>query len=264
MGVRGFSHNEQREREESGARGVIGENRGSSCVPWAVAKWYAVGLQGSEVWVEQQLLQSQFLGSSNNNNMPQHATCNMLHGNALCRKTTRRQLELFLVPIFFLFPTSHLLLLLLLCRHIPKAKATAIADTPELKRIAENTKIQSNVKYHADFEKTKGKFTQVSMPRPPQPPLPATHTPLYSCVDRWQTTRKRCASSKTRSTYRMWHIMGIWRKRPPWRSNVDPLKSPTAAVSSVPPLPLYISLSLCVLSFLSDYLSVSITLSSEL
>lgn len=48
------------------------------------------------------------------------------------------------------------------CRHIPKAKATVIADTPELKRIAENTKIQSNVKYHEDFEKSKGKFTQVS------------------------------------------------------------------------------------------------------
>lgn len=53
--------------------------------------------------------------------------------------------------IFFLSPYSH----------IPKAKATAIADTPELKRIAENTKIQSNVKYHADFEKQKGKLTQV-------------------------------------------------------------------------------------------------------
>lgn len=51
---------------------------------------------------------------------------------------------------------------ILFCRHIPKAKATAIADTPELKRIAENTKIQSNVKYHEDFEKAKGKFTQVS------------------------------------------------------------------------------------------------------
>ncbi|XP_055325154.1 LIM and SH3 domain protein Lasp isoform X2 [Sitodiplosis mosellana] len=46
--------------------------------------------------------------------------------------------------------------------HIPKAKATAIADTPELKRIAENTKIQSNVMYHADFEKQKGKLTQVA------------------------------------------------------------------------------------------------------
>ncbi|XP_019866003.1 LIM and SH3 domain protein F42H10.3 [Aethina tumida] len=46
--------------------------------------------------------------------------------------------------------------------HIPKAKATTMAETPELKRIAENTKIQSNVKYHADFERSKGKFTQVA------------------------------------------------------------------------------------------------------
>ncbi|KAL1501058.1 hypothetical protein ABEB36_006457 [Hypothenemus hampei] len=46
--------------------------------------------------------------------------------------------------------------------HVPKAKATTMAETPELKRIAENTKIQSNVKYHADFEKSKGKFTQVA------------------------------------------------------------------------------------------------------
>lgn len=45
---------------------------------------------------------------------------------------------------------------------MPKAKATTIAETPELKRIAENTKIQSNVKYHADFEKQKGKLTQVA------------------------------------------------------------------------------------------------------
>lgn len=46
--------------------------------------------------------------------------------------------------------------------HIPKAKATTMAETPELKRIAENTKIQSNVLYHAEFEKAKGKFTQVA------------------------------------------------------------------------------------------------------
>lgn len=37
-----------------------------------------------------------------------------------------------------------------------------MAETPELRRIAENTKIQSNIKYHADFEKSKGKFTQVA------------------------------------------------------------------------------------------------------
>ncbi|XP_049882736.1 LIM and SH3 domain protein Lasp [Pectinophora gossypiella] len=46
--------------------------------------------------------------------------------------------------------------------HVPKAKPTTMAETPELKRIAENTKIQSNVKYHADFERSKGKFTQVA------------------------------------------------------------------------------------------------------
>lgn len=37
-----------------------------------------------------------------------------------------------------------------------------MAETPELRRIAENTKIQSNVRYHEDFEKSKGKFTQVA------------------------------------------------------------------------------------------------------
>lgn len=49
-----------------------------------------------------------------------------------------------------------------LFRHIPKAKATTIAETPELRRITENTKLQSNVNYHADFEKAKGKLTQVA------------------------------------------------------------------------------------------------------
>ena len=42
--------------------------------------------------------------------------------------------------------------------HIPKAKATAVKDTPEMKRLAENTKLQSNVQYHADFESSKGKY----------------------------------------------------------------------------------------------------------
>ncbi|XP_033726216.1 LIM and SH3 domain protein F42H10.3-like isoform X20 [Pecten maximus] len=40
--------------------------------------------------------------------------------------------------------------------HYPKTTHTVVADTPESRRIAENTKIQSNIKYHAEFEKTKG------------------------------------------------------------------------------------------------------------
>lgn len=46
--------------------------------------------------------------------------------------------------------------------HIPKATFTTMATTPEILRIAENTKLQSNVAYHASFEKSKGKFTQVA------------------------------------------------------------------------------------------------------
>ena len=45
---------------------------------------------------------------------------------------------------------------------MPKAKATIVADTPEMKRLASNTKIQSNVQYHAEFEATKSKFTTVT------------------------------------------------------------------------------------------------------
>ena len=45
---------------------------------------------------------------------------------------------------------------------MPKAKATIVADTPEMKRLASNTKIQSNVQYHAEFEANKAKFTTVA------------------------------------------------------------------------------------------------------
>lgn len=47
-------------------------------------------------------------------------------------------------------------------RHCPQARATAVADTPESRRLAENTRLQSQVKYHEDFEKQKGKVTQVA------------------------------------------------------------------------------------------------------
>jgi len=47
--------------------------------------------------------------------------------------------------------------------HCPQAKATTVADTPEIRRLAENTRIQSQAKYHEDFEKSKGKnFTTIA------------------------------------------------------------------------------------------------------
>ncbi|XP_069121571.1 LIM and SH3 domain protein F42H10.3-like isoform X15 [Argopecten irradians] len=45
--------------------------------------------------------------------------------------------------------------------HYPKTTHTVVAETPETRRIAENTKIQSNVQYHSDFERSKGAYTQV-------------------------------------------------------------------------------------------------------
>lgn len=46
--------------------------------------------------------------------------------------------------------------------HVPQVKYTPVVDTPEARRLAENTRIQSNIKYHQDFEKLKGKVTAVA------------------------------------------------------------------------------------------------------
>lgn len=50
------------------------------------------------------------------------------------------------LKIKFLFFKMLIIMNYIICfRHIPKAKHTTVAETPELKRIAENTKLQSNV-----------------------------------------------------------------------------------------------------------------------
>lgn len=46
--------------------------------------------------------------------------------------------------------------------HYPTTKFTAVADTPENKRLTENTKKQSNIQYHRDFEAAKGHYTAVA------------------------------------------------------------------------------------------------------
>jgi len=46
--------------------------------------------------------------------------------------------------------------------HYPTTKFTAVADTPEARRLQENTKIQSQVQYHAEFEKQKGRKIEVT------------------------------------------------------------------------------------------------------
>uniref|UniRef100_A0AC35G0C4 LIM zinc-binding domain-containing protein n=1 Tax=Panagrolaimus sp. PS1159 TaxID=55785 RepID=A0AC35G0C4_9BILA len=46
--------------------------------------------------------------------------------------------------------------------HYPKTVATAVVDTPEMQRVRETSKYQSQVKYHEDYEKTKGQKTDVA------------------------------------------------------------------------------------------------------
>ncbi|KAE9556007.1 hypothetical protein FO519_000753 [Halicephalobus sp. NKZ332] len=40
--------------------------------------------------------------------------------------------------------------------HYPKTVASVVVDTPEMRRLQENTKFQSQVQYHAEYEKMKG------------------------------------------------------------------------------------------------------------
>jgi len=46
--------------------------------------------------------------------------------------------------------------------HYPKTNFTAVADTPENLRLKKNTTNQSNVVYHKEFEKDRGRFTAVA------------------------------------------------------------------------------------------------------
>uniref|UniRef100_A0A8R1DHA6 LIM zinc-binding domain-containing protein n=1 Tax=Caenorhabditis japonica TaxID=281687 RepID=A0A8R1DHA6_CAEJA len=46
--------------------------------------------------------------------------------------------------------------------HYPKTVASVVADTPEMRRIAENTKNQSNIKYHAEYEKMRGTKIEIA------------------------------------------------------------------------------------------------------
>ncbi|XP_067932163.1 LIM and SH3 domain protein 1-like isoform X2 [Watersipora subatra] len=46
--------------------------------------------------------------------------------------------------------------------HYPTTKFTSVAETPENMRIKKNTAIQSNIKYHEEFEAAKGQYTAVA------------------------------------------------------------------------------------------------------
>jgi len=73
--------------------------------------------------------------------------------------------------------------------HYPTTKPTAVADTPEARRIAENTKIQSSIQYHADFEKQKGHKTSVA--DDPETARIKQNTAIQSNVNYWGVKEQR-------------------------------------------------------------------------
>jgi hypothetical protein len=46
--------------------------------------------------------------------------------------------------------------------HYPKTVASVVVDTPEMQRLKQNTEFQSQVKYHAQYEKMKGIKTEIT------------------------------------------------------------------------------------------------------
>jgi hypothetical protein len=46
--------------------------------------------------------------------------------------------------------------------HYPQPKLTAVADNPEMQRLRQLQDVQSDAKYHKDFNENKGKFTSIA------------------------------------------------------------------------------------------------------
>jgi len=73
--------------------------------------------------------------------------------------------------------------------HYPTSKPTAVADTPESRRIAQNTKVQSNIQYHKDFEQQKG--TKTSVADDPETQRVKANTQIQSNVNYWGIKEQR-------------------------------------------------------------------------
>ncbi|XP_077561887.1 LIM and SH3 domain protein Lasp isoform X2 [Haemaphysalis longicornis] len=113
--------------------------------------------------------------------------------------------------------------------HCPQAKHTAVADTPEAKRLAENTRIQSQVKYHEDFEKLKGKVTQVA-DDPETMRIRQTSKIISNVAYHGELERKNLMEQRRGllPPDRNGHNDYPAEKRPP-RPGIEPVASPTPA-----------------------------------
>ncbi|KAK7093033.1 LIM and SH3 domain protein F42H10.3-like isoform X4 [Littorina saxatilis] len=103
--------------------------------------------------------------------------------------------------------------------HYPTSRPTQVADTPESRRIAENTKIQSQVKYHADFERQKGHKTSVA--DDPETARIRQNTAIQSNINYWGVKEQRDAMEGRRPNEAIDDVGG--RRRNPGKiSDYDP------------------------------------------
>uniref|UniRef100_A0A8C4QGW4 LIM and SH3 domain protein 1 n=1 Tax=Eptatretus burgeri TaxID=7764 RepID=A0A8C4QGW4_EPTBU len=63
--------------------------------------------------------------------------------------------------------------------HYPKQSFTTVADTPENIRLREQSKLQSQIKYHEDFEKSKKKLGGLSLDDPSMGSMQGSHQPRH-------------------------------------------------------------------------------------
>ncbi|XP_076456091.1 LIM and SH3 domain protein F42H10.3-like isoform X3 [Babylonia areolata] len=116
--------------------------------------------------------------------------------------------------------------------HYPTTKHTQVADTPESRRIAENTKIQSQVQYHAEFEKQKGHKTSVA--DDPETARIKQNTAIQSNINYWGVRELRSAMEERRPQEAVDDVSNSGRRQPGSISDYDPMNQQFGSVAYHP------------------------------
>uniref|UniRef100_A0A8W8MYH3 LIM and SH3 domain protein 1 n=1 Tax=Magallana gigas TaxID=29159 RepID=A0A8W8MYH3_MAGGI len=106
--------------------------------------------------------------------------------------------------------------------HYPTTSFTAVADTPENQRIKQNTKVQSNIKYHADFEKMKGK--KLTVVDDPEMMRIKQNTAIQSNVE-YHKVRDQLSEMEQKRPDREARVEEVPTRKPGSISDYDPLNN---------------------------------------
>ncbi|KAK7093034.1 LIM and SH3 domain protein F42H10.3-like isoform X6 [Littorina saxatilis] len=117
--------------------------------------------------------------------------------------------------------------------HYPTSRPTQVADTPESRRIAENTKIQSQVKYHADFERQKGHKTSVA--DDPETARIRQNTAIQSNINYWGVKEQRDAMEGRRPNEAIDDVSNPGRRQPGSIADYDPMTQNRPGMTAAPP-----------------------------